>query len=181
MTKPLKNKRVTVRLFFIFTKKKYMSTIYTISLLIIFWIVLTPILMFVFPFSGIIGEMIGGEPSKRSKLRLFLGIIVATISQTYFYLAYIVFIISWTKYRIIAENFSNYIIWIIAFLSTMLPIWIGATNFKIHHKNKKTGITNIIVEASYICGILSFISFFIFIYNPAIMKCFWSWVPFVRL
>ncbi|NDP26152.1 MAG: hypothetical protein GZ087_01810 [Flavobacterium sp.] len=156
-----------------------MTSIYIIFILIVFWTILTPIVMFIFPFSGVIGEMLGGEPSKRSRSRFFLGVFVSAIGQTYFYLAYVAFIINWTESRITSDGFSKYIIWIIAFLSAVVPIFVSSARFNIHHRNKNTGFANIIVEATNFTAYLSLIGFFVFIFCHNLITSFWNWVPYV--
>ena len=157
-----------------------MTAIYTILLLILFWAILTPIVMFVFPFAGIIGEIIGGEPSSRTKSRFILGVLLSTIGLTYFYFAYLVFIISWTESRVTPDSFSKYIIWFIAFLSAVVPIFVSSARFNIHHRSKNTGFANIIVEATNFTAYLSLIGFFVFIFYPNLITSFWNWVPYVR-
>ncbi|WP_367772203.1 hypothetical protein AB3G33_01865 [Flavobacterium sp. WC2421] len=154
-----------------------MNTILTIILLILFWVILTPLVIFLVPLSGVVGEMIGGEPVKRTKQRFYLGVFVATMGQCYFYLSYVAFVVSWTESRINSEGYVKYLIWFIAFLSCVIPIWVGATRFNIHHKSKNSGLANILVEASMLTGLFAFVAFFIF--NNDLMIGYWGWVPYV--
>lgn len=155
-----------------------MTTIYTLLLLLLFGIVIGWIVMILFPISGLLGILIGGEPGKRSKFRLTMGIIAASICQTYFYLGYVAFIIGWSSQRIDSATFSKYLIWVFVFLSSLLPIWFGAASFKAKHQSKATDYADVTVEASYLTGFLAFIGFFVFVFVSR-ATFLWTWIPYV--
>lgn len=157
-----------------------MTTVYTILLLVLIGIVLGFIVMVVLPLSGFLGEWVAGVPGNRSKLRLTIGVTVASIFQTYFYLSFVAFVISWTSYRLQPEQFSNYIVWTFAFASALLPLWFGSAMMRVQHKEKNTGLLSATAEATKLTCFLATIGFFVFVYTSGIMSTLWSWVPYVE-
>lgn len=147
-------------------------------MLLIFGVVFGWIVVALLPLVGLPGVLIAGQPGKRSKFRLTTGVGAAALCQTYFYLAYVAFIIGWTHAQIDRESISRYFVWVFAFLSSVLPIWIGAATMKVHHKNKSTGYADVTVEASYLTGVIAFIGFFVFSFVPKATSL-WAWIPYV--
>lgn len=156
-----------------------MNTLLSIVILIFGGAFLGWLTIVILPLIGTIGEAIAGAPEKRSKIRLSIGIWIGAIFQSYFYFSFIALVISWTIIKTNSDSWSKFIIWLIAFLICILPIFMGSTRLKVHQKSKQTGKLSPIAESMQITAILSFIAFFLFVFYPRILKTLWHWVPFV--
>lgn len=156
-----------------------MTFLLTIIFLILFGLTLGTLISFLLPMSAILGTLIGGEKYKRNKYQYFLGSILGTLFQSYFYLSYVAFIISWTKNRISEKGSFDFIIWIFTFFVAVLPIWLFLTNLKIDHKTKQIEYHNIIITMTNISAYIAVIFYLIFIFFPDVMSSYWNWVPYV--
>ncbi len=155
-----------------------MTTLLTLLLLLVFGIVVGWLVVVLLPFAGLPGVMVAGEPGKRSKLQLTVGVVVASIFQSYFYLGYVAFLIGWTSARVDSESLSRYFIWAFAFLSSILPIWVGTAIMKGHHKRKAMGLADVTVEAANLTGLFALVGFIVFTFaSKATIP--WNWLPYV--
>lgn len=156
-----------------------MNTFITLLILLIPGIFIGWITIILLPIVGMIGEGIAGAPEKRSGIRFSLGVWIGALFQSYFYFSFMIMVISWTETRINPENWTKYIIWSVCFLVCLIPIFQGSVTSKSHHEAKQTGYYSAISESMRLCSHLSFIAFFVFLFNPKIMKLLWFWVPYV--
>lgn len=156
-----------------------MTFFLTIVFLIIFGLTLGILISFLLPISAIFGTLIGGEQYERNKYQFFLGSLVGILFQSYFYLCYVAFIISWTRNRINEKGTFDFIIWIFTFFVAILPIWLFLINLKTNRKTKQIEYHNIIITMTSISAYIAVIFYLIFIFSPNIMSSFWSWVPYV--
>lgn len=155
-----------------------MHMFYTFILLIVFGLVLGYLTSVLLPFSGIVGTWISGNPGRRSSTRYHAGVLVSTLFQTYFYLCYITFMISWASYRITDYGILKYLVWLLVFVFTMGPIWLGSTHLRIKDKERNTGYANDITDSiTNTCAIVTIV-FFIFVFFPNTMNSLWYWVPY---
>lgn len=155
-----------------------MTTLLTLLLLLVFGIVVGWLVVVLLPFVGLPGVMVAGEPGKRSKLRLTVGVVVAAMCQSYFYLGYVAFLNGWTSARVDSESVSRYFIWAFAFLSSVLPIWVGASILKVHYRRKATGLADVTVEAANLTGLFAFVGFIVFTFASKATTP-WNWLPYV--
>ncbi len=156
-----------------------MNTLLTILILIFGGALLGWLTIVILPLIGTIGEAIAGTSEERSKLRLSFGIWIGAIFQSYFYFSFIALVISWTEIKINSDSWTKFIIWLIAFLVCILPIFIGSTRIKAHQKSKESGKLSAIGESMQITALLSIIAFFVFVFYPEVKETFWHWVPYV--
>lgn len=156
-----------------------MTFLLTILFLILLGLTLGTLIAFLLPMSAILGTLIGGEKYKRNKYQYFLGSILGTLFQSYFYLSYVAFIISWTKNRIIEKGSFDFMIWIFAFFVSILPIWLFLNNLKSNQKTKQIEYHNIIIFMTSITVYIAVIFYLIFIFSPNVISSYWSWVPYV--
>ena len=154
-----------------------MQTILTIlSLILIYGIVSRLIGVFVLNIVGVPGALVGYNTIRKNELRYVLGVIISAISHIYFYSVYMIYVINWTRYRIDNESFTKYLIWFFCMVAT-----VGAIQ-QIHHKAQKeakespNGYQNPQILSLLITEIVSFFSFFLFVFYPRIVDPLWTWV-----
>jgi hypothetical protein len=142
-----------------------MKTLISIAILIIMGIIVS-----------VPGALIAGKPGKRSKSQFVFGSIVSAIGQSFVYLAYTAFVVNWTMLAISYQGII-FVIWPIAFLAVIIPIWINliharAESKEMEHANAQT-------EALHLTILLTLIGFFIFAFIPRVMEFIYSWVPYI--
>jgi hypothetical protein len=154
-----------------------MQTIVTILLLIIFSVVIGFLGVFILNFAGLPGTLLAGKPGIRSKSQFRIGSIISSIGQTYIYLAYTAFIVSWTMNRIIEHDAVKFVAWIFAFLAVIIPLYKDLIRARV--ENKEAAYANPQIEALHLTFLLVFVGFFIFVFVPNVMNILWNWVPYV--
>jgi len=95
----------------------------TIFLLIVFGVLANFLFVFIGNIAGLPGALMAGSPGKRSKGRFVFGSFVCAIGQSFIYLAYTAFIVSWTAARV--QRGAGIFCWVVAFLSVIIPLWIN--------------------------------------------------------
>ncbi len=155
-----------------------METLFSIGLLIVFGIISNFLMLFILNIGGVPGALIAGTPGKRSKSRFITGSIIASFGQSYIYLAYIAFIVSWTKLAASQPDITSYLIWPIAFLVVLGPIWFNLIRARVENKEQEHASAQ--VEALHLTLIVSLFGFFIFVFFEKIMSFGWGWVPYVN-
>jgi hypothetical protein len=153
-----------------------MKTLFSIAMLIVFGIITNFVAVFILNVVGIPGALIAGRPGKRSKVRFICGSIISAIGQSYVYLAYTAFIVNWTILAISKQSVS-FIIWPIAFLAAILPLWINLIHARVEAKEMEHA--NAQTEALHITILLTLVEFFIFAFIPKVIHIIYSWVPYV--
>lgn len=153
-----------------------MKTLFSIGTLIVFGVVATFAAVFILNIAGLPGALLAGKPGIRSKRQFVFGSIVSAIGQSFVYLAYTAFIVNWTMMAISKQGVSV-IIWLVAFLVVILPLWINlirarAETSEMSHGNPQT-------EALHITVILVLIGFFVFAFTPNVMRLIYGWVPYI--
>lgn len=132
--------------------------------------------IFLLNLGGLPGGLIGkGSTSKSSQFAI--GTLVSIIGQSYIYLSYTALIVSWTISRIDGGHSIKYIIWVVAFFASLLPI---ANNYNTAVKEAiQDNYINPQVKALKYTQAIALLGFFIFALAPARMKPLWEWIPFV--
>lgn len=158
-----------------------MTTFSTILLLIVYGAIISFAGIFVLNIAGLPGAFLAGKPDKRSKTQLLIGVFVSAIGQSFVYLAYISFIVSWTNFKI--DNVDTitikFLIWIFAFLASFLPILKMRTIARVEDNETGAYHRNPQVEGLDVTLLIALIAFFIFVFLPQTMTFLWSWVPYV--
>lgn len=72
-----------------------------------------------------------------NKIKIVMGIIVSFILQYGIYLIYLIFVIDWTK-KAILEQTNQFIIWPIAFLIVIIPLWSFLNTFREQVEKEKS-------------------------------------------
>lgn len=154
-----------------------MQTIATIGLLVLYAVIANFLTVFVLNIAGLPGVVIAGKPGGRSNQQFIFGSIISALGQSLAYLAYTAFIVNWTALAISHQKISG-IVWPIAFLAVMLPIWFNLIGAR--HEAREQEHVNAQVEALHLTVILVLAGFFIFALFPAAMQGPYGWVPYVR-
>ena len=154
-----------------------MKTLFSITVLVILGIIVNFVAVFVLNFAGLPGALLAGKPGKRSKGQFIFGSIISAIGQSFVYLAYTAFIVNWTILATSKQGVS-FIIWPIAFLVVVLPLWLNLTHARVEAKEMQHASAQ--TEALHITFLLTLIGFFIFAFIPRIMEIIYNWVPYIK-
>lgn len=155
-----------------------MQTVFTVILLIVFGFVSNFLSLFLLNFAGIPGAIISGKPEKRSKNRFIFGSVISALVQSYVYLVYVAFIVSWTKLAASRPDVIAFVIWPFAFLTVVVPVYFNLIRARVENKEQEHASAQ--VEALHITVLISFIGFFVFVFFDNVMNLAWSWVPYVN-
>ena len=155
-----------------------MKTIFSVVLLIIFGVVCNFLIVYILNIAGVPGALIAGTPEKRNKNQFILGSIISAVGQSYIYLIYVAFIVSWTKLAANRPDVISFILWPTAFLSILIPIWINLMRARVENKEQEHASPQ--VEALHLTVLIAIIGFFVFVFSDGIMRFAWGWVPYVE-
>ena len=153
-----------------------MKTLFTIGLLVVFGMIANFLMVIVLNIAGIPGALLAGKPEKRSKSQFIAGSIVSAIGQSYVYLAYTAFIVSWTAKAAIRDDVTGFIVWPLAFLAVILPFWTNLIRARLEAREMEHA--NAQTEALHLTFLVTLIGFFIFAFMPMVMEALWGWVPY---
>lgn len=154
-----------------------MKTLFSITVLVILGIIVNFVAVFVLNFAGLPGALLAGKPGKHSKGQFIFSSIISAIGQSFVYLAYTAFIVNWTILATSKQSVS-FIIWPIAFLVVVLPLWLNLTHARVEAKEMQHASAQ--TEALHITFLLTLIGFFIFAFIPRIMEIIYNWVPYIK-
>jgi hypothetical protein len=150
-----------------------MKTVFSIVMLIIFG----SIALFLLAIARIPGTLLTLKPKWQSRGRIIIGTIIATLGQSYIYLACVAFIISWTTLASRRNDVVGFLLWPVAFIAVASPLVANlfyAYGVEEEHHEKAN------VVGSYITLIVSLVGFFIFAFAPTVKSMAWGWVPYNR-
>lgn len=154
-----------------------MRTLFSIVLLVVYGVIanyLTPIIL---NLAGVPGALIAGMPGKRSKRRFMFGSIASAIGQSYVNLAYVAFVVSWTKLAGARDDVLGFLLWPVTFLVVFIPIWMSLIRARV--EDREIEHANAQTEALHLTFLVTLVAFFVFAFVPTITETAWSWVPFV--
>ncbi len=124
--------------------------------------------VFISNFEGVPRVLSAGKLDIRSKTQFKIGSIIASLGQTYFYLAYTAFMISWSSVKLNAGTANKYAVWIFAFLVVIIPIWKDLLRTRLEDNENGLDDANPQAEGNHIKVLFVFIVFsfyFSSIYN----------------
>jgi len=153
-----------------------MKTLFSIVVLIILGIIVNFVAMFILNLAGLPGALLAGKPGKRNKGQFIFGSIISAIGQSFIYLAYTAFVVNWTILAIAKQGVS-FIVWPIAFLAVVLPLWFNLIQARVEAKEMKHASAQ--TEALHVTVFLSLIGFFIFAFIPRVMEIIYNWIPYI--
>jgi hypothetical protein len=154
-----------------------MKTFLTILILIIIYGVVSRLIgVFVLNIAGLPGALIGRNSISKREPKYIFGVVVSALAHIYVYLSFMIYLIIWTKHRIDSDGFSKYLIWFFCMVAS-----VGAIQ-QIYHTAKKeatefpTGYENPQILSLLVTEVVSFFSFFLFVFFPDSINPLWSWV-----
>lgn len=153
-----------------------MTTLFSIGMLVVFGIIATFVSLYILNFAGLLGGMIYASSEQRTNSRFVLGRLVSVIGQSYVYLAYVAFVVNWTRQLVIFQDVSVFI-WIVAFLATMSPI--ATTGNRARKEAQEDSQKNVQAEALQLTFIVSIVAFFVFVFVPKAYEIVYGWVPYI--
>lgn len=146
-----------------------------IFLLIGFGVLANFLFLFIGNVGGLPGALLAGAPGKRSKGRFIFGSVVCAIGQSFIYLAYTAFIVSWTAARI--RQGASILCWLVAFLSVITPLWINLIRARV--ESREQPYANPQVEGMHLTFLIVLVSFFIFAIFEGAISYTYGWLPFI--
>ena len=105
------------------------------------------------------------------------GSIIAAIGQSYVYLSFTAFIVSWTRLSAGREDVAGLAVWPVCFLVVALPIWMTLIRARV--EGRESGHANPQVEALHLTTLVALVGFVVFAIAPVIVRVAWGWVPYV--
>lgn len=153
-----------------------MKTIFTLGLLILYAVVANFLMVFVLNIAGLPGAFLAGKPGFRSRPQFILGSVVSALGQSFVYLAYTAFIVSWTMLAISDQSISIFA-WPVAFLAVLIPLWLNLIRARLESREQEHA--NAQVEGLHITFLITLLGFFVFAFFPSVMQSGYGWVPYV--
>lgn len=154
-----------------------MKTIFTVVLLIAFATVANFLIVFLLNLAGVPGALVAGKPGQRSAARFLAGAVVAALGQSLVYLGYVAFIVNWTRLAISIQD-VNVIVWPIAFLAVMVPIWMNLIRARL--EAREASFANPQAEALHVTTLIALLGFFVFAFVPSVIEPVYGWIPYVH-
>lgn len=150
-----------------------MQTLLSIGLLVIYSIIAFYLATFILNIAGLPGALLAKGAKKDDGLFMF-GSLVSAIGQSFIYLAYISFVVSYALEAVEYKDIG-FIIWIVAFFASLVPL---GTNIGIAEREAREDgyITNPQIKGLNITLVISVIGFFVFAFNPDFMESIYGWV-----
>jgi hypothetical protein len=153
-----------------------MATILTLGWLFLYGVIANFLTVFVLNIAGLPGAFLAGRPGFRSKQKFILGSVVSALGQSFVYLAYTAFIVSWTMLAISHQKISIFA-WPAAFLAVLIPLWLNLIRARLESREQEH--SNAQVEGLHITFLLTLLGFFVFALFPSVMQSGYGWVPYV--
>ena len=154
-----------------------MTTIFTILILILTYGVFSRLIgVFILNIVGLPGALLGRNSIRIREPKYIFGVIVSAIGHIYISLSYVIYVITWTRHRVSNDGFSKYLIWFFCLVAC-----VGAIQ-KIYDTAKKeaaefpTGYENPQILSLLVTEVISFFSFFLFVFYPDAINPLWTWV-----
>jgi hypothetical protein len=153
-----------------------MKTVFSLVILVIYGAIAGFVMVLVLNLAGLPGALLAGKPGIRSKRQFIFGSLVAAIGQSYVNLAFVAFMVSWTKLAAERDDVVGILLWPVAFLAVAIPTLINLSRARIESRNQEHAIAQ--VEAIHITFLATLTAFPLFAFVPWFMKP-WAWVPYV--
>lgn len=158
-----------ILLIFLFLGNK---TLFSFSMLAIYWLVADFLSVFVLNIVGLPGAMVASKLKQQK-----IGLALCVIAHSYVYFAYMAYIINWTRLVVTIQGVSP-LIWVLTFIASVWPMWMSLLRARREAAEDK--YTNVQVESLGIVWVLMFIAFFVFAFLPTITRLLYGWLPYVK-
>ena len=99
------------------------------------------------------------------------------MGQSLVYLAYVAFVVNWTRLSISVQGVSV-IAWPLAFLAVAVPIWMNLIRARL--EEREAAVANPQAQALHITTLVALIGFFLFAFVPSAIEPLYGWVPYVH-
>lgn len=126
--------------------------------------------------AGLPGALIAWKSTLRTTPRYMTGLVVSAIGQAYVYLAFMIYIINWTRAHVAPEGFSKYAVWFFCAVSTIGAVQQMHDQARKEAKEHPTGFVNPQIQALFITEVIALFGFFAFAFFPHLTEPLWSWV-----
>lgn len=153
-----------------------MKTVFSMFLLVVYGGVAGFLMVFVLNIAGLPGALLAGMPGNRSKQRFIFGSIVSAIGQSYVNLAFVSFVVSWTRLAAQRDDVVGFLIWPVAFLAVAIPTLTNLTRARVEAREQEHASAQ--VEALHLTFLATLLAFPLFAFIPILMKA-WAYVPMV--
>lgn len=125
---------------------------------------------------GLPGALIGYKSKSKNEIRFVVGVMVSAIGHIYFYSAFMIYVIEWTRLRVIDSGISKYVIWFFCMVAVVGPIQKLYQTAKNEATEFPTGFENPQIQSLLVTEVISFFSFLLFAFYPESIEPIWSWV-----
>jgi hypothetical protein len=154
-----------------------MKTLMSIAILVGFGIAAQFLSIFLVNLAGTPGALLGGTPGARSKGRFVIGSLVSALGQSYAYLAFVAFVVNWTKLASHREDVVGIFLWPVSFLVCFVPIYMCLIRGRVEAREQCHA--NAQVEALHITVLLTLVGFIVFTFLPRAIRLGWPWIPYL--
>jgi uncharacterized membrane protein (DUF485 family) len=131
---------------------------------------------------GLPGSLIAFKVTSKKQPRYITGLIICIVAHVYIYLAFMIYIMNWTRHLINPDSISKYFIWFFCFILlsvVMEGIYRTAKNEANEKKAENINTPNYLnpqIASLYSTRIFVFIGFWIFLFFPEFTNPLWRWV-----
>ncbi len=158
-------------------EKVSMKTIFAVLFLVICGAIANFLTVIILNIAGLPGALVAGMPGRRNKKRFVFGSIISAIGQSYINLAYVAFVVSWTKLAAARDDVLGFVIWPFAFLAVFVPIWHNLIIARVEAREMEHASAQ--TEALHLTVLATLLGFFVLTFVPTLTRMAWCWIPFV--
>lgn len=156
-----------------------MKTLSSLFFLVAIGVVANFLWVFIGNLAGLPGALLAGLSPSRPVWRYWLGSIVAFLGQAYVGLAFAAWVTAWTRLASRSPNVFGFVLWPVAFLAVVGPMWIAMIRARVEAREDRTP-PNPQIEALHFTVLAVIVGFALFSVFPSIAAAAWPWVPLVR-
>ena len=129
-----------------------------------------------------LGDLVDSLGQPKALTGFWKGLVLAclTLVEAYVFLAWMVFVVSYTKLVTLHQPVVHWLVWIVAFIAAIIPLIFSAgdsTRAEKEDPEIKNSIPSIALNLNCLFDVLIF---FLFVFIPILMLYGWPWVPYVR-
>lgn len=154
-----------------------MKTFFTILIFIIIYGVASRLIgVFILNIVGLPGALIGRNSISKKEPKYIFGVIVSALGHIYIYLSFMIYLITWTRLRVVSDSFSKYLVWFFCMVASVGAIQQIYQTAKKEATEFPTGYENPQLVSLLVTEVVSFFSFFLFVFYPDAINPLWTWV-----
>ncbi|WP_157491889.1 hypothetical protein [Gelidibacter mesophilus] len=129
---------------------------------------------------GLPGALIGLKSFDKKEIKYIIGSIISGIGQSYLYIAFMIYIINFSRLLIDVTGVNKYFMWTICFILLIGTIQQirhkGKLEFNQTQKETDSYYENPQLTGLLITEIVAFIGFFAIVFYPNMIDPIWTWV-----